>query len=395
MRRIDGDWARRKRRLSTFEVATLQTGLLAVAVGAVTAFFMTDATGGVPRVLGLAGLAALLLCAAARGVRLYRAGVKASLPVAVGRTPVRIRPARGFIACAVVVAVALPLAAAVALLVIVSWAWLLVAGVLLIGGAVTLTAATEDDDRYRFLGASTERAEALLQRLCIRADMPVPPLIVDYDARANAWTAGGRIHVTDTLLELLDDRELEAVLAHELAHLARRDAAVMEICSAPSRVLVGYAALVGRGTLRGAAFLERPTLRGVASVLDLPMPWGIALLLVFFALLCVPPAFVVGWISRLSMLGISRAREHSADAAAVTLTGSPSALASALMKLDGQRQWTARQDLREAYSMLCIVGSARSRLGRLLSTHPPIAARVERLEALERSMQARPYRRRR
>jgi heat shock protein HtpX len=392
MRRIDGDWASQKRRLSVFEVATLQTGLLAVAVGAVTALFVSDATGGVPRVLGLAGLAALLLCAASRGGRLYRAGIKASLPAAVGRTPVRIRPARGFIACAVVVAVVLPLAAAVALLVIVDWAWLLVAGVLVIGGAVTFVTATGDDNAYHFYGSSAQRAEALLLRLCIRADMPVPPLVVEYDADANAWTAGGRIHVTDTLLELLDERELEAVLAHELAHLARRDAAVMEICSAPSRVLVGYAALVGRGTLRGAASVERPSLRGVLSILELPLPWGIALLLAFFALLCVPPAFVVGWISRLSVLGISRAREHSADAAAVTLTGSPSALASALMKLDCQRQWTPRHDLRQAYSMLCIVASARSRLGRLLSTHPPVAARVERLEALERRIQARPRR---
>ena len=375
MRRIDV----RRGRLSWLEVTALRTGLLAIVAGAVWAFVVSDARGGVPRVLGLAGLLALLLCAGSRGVRLYRAGVKSSLPAAVGRTHVRIRPARGFIASAVVVALVLPLAAAVAIVAIVDWSWLLVAGVVLIGGAAALAATTGDSDGYRFLGAATDGAETLLQRLCVRADMPVPPLIVEFDARANAWTAGGRIHVTDTLLDVLDERELAAVIAHELAHLARRDAAIMEICSAPSRVLIGYADLV-----------VRRARRGIRVVADLPVPWGVAAFVIFFGVLCLPAAFVVGWASRLSALGISRAREHSADAVAATLTGSPSALASALMKLDDQREWRPRRDLREVSSMLCIVGW-RSRWGRAFSTHPPVADRVRRLEELERRIQARPY----
>jgi heat shock protein HtpX len=103
---------------------------------------------------------------------------------------------------------------------------------------------------------------------------------------------------------------------------------------------------------------------------------------------------VIGWVSRLSVLGMSRARELSADAAAATLTGRPSALASALLKLERQREWAPRSDLRqvEAYAVLCIVGTPRSGLGRLFATHPPTAARVERLEEIESRMQSQPAR---
>jgi heat shock protein HtpX len=207
----------------------------------------------------------------------------------------------------------------------------------------------------------------------MRADIPVPKLVVVPGSMATAWTVGGRIHVTRKLLDLLDDGELEAVLAHELAHLAHRDAVVIEICSAPSRVLLACARTLSRwvvGLVRSPA-LMLPGGTMVASAVSVA------------ALFAAPPAFLIGWTSRLSVLGLSRAREFAADAAAATLTGRPSALASALMKLDQQRAWTPRRDLRqvEAYAVLCIVGTGRSRL---LSTHPPVAARVRRLEALER-----------
>ena len=377
MRRIDVHWAHLGTRLSAFETGMLRTGLLSLAVAATTAVIVWDARGGA-RVLGLAGLLALLLCGASRGVRLYRAGVRASLPVSVGRTPVRIRPARGFVAISIALAVLLPLAASVALLVVVDWVWLLVAGVALLGAACAVLARTGEEERL--YARAAEVPEALLQRLCIRADMPVPRVVVEYDIRANAWTAGGRIHLTDMLLELLDERELEAVLAHEVAHLARRDAGVMEICSAPSRVLLAFTTLVRRRLVR----LTR-------GLIDHGAPLGLPVGMVILAALTVPPAFVAGWISRLSLLGLSRAREHSADAAAATLTGSPSALVSALLKLDGQGGWTPRRDLRQA-EMLCIVPAVRTRLERMLSTHPSTAARVKRLEALEIAIQAGPHR---
>ena len=379
---VRSHWQRalRAAQLSAFEGSASLTGVLLTVAAAVAALVASE-TGGFPRAVGLAGLGAIVLAAASRGVRLYRAGVTASLPTSVGKLEVRVRPARGFGVITMALAVVLPLALAVGVLVLVEWAWLLVAGVVLLGcGALIATWARDawDERPYEMTSAS---ASARLQRLCMRADMPVPELVVEHAAVANAWTAKGRIHVTSSVLEMLDDGELEAVLAHELAHLARRDAAVMEICSAPSRVLLAFAGVL-------AARLTRWTR-------DFAFHGSISLSVAswILAVLAIPPAFVVGWISRLSVLGMSRAREFSADAVAVTLTGRPSALASALLKLDGQHEWAPRSDLREveAYAVLCIVGARSSRLGRLFSTHPATATRVKRLEAIETRLQAGPY----
>ena len=378
---IRSHWQRalRATQLSAFEGSSSLAGVLLTVAGAVAAVAASEA-GGLPRAVGLAGLGAIALCAASRGVRLYRAGVSASLPASVGKLKVRVRPARGFGVLTMALAVALPLAVAVAVLVLVEWAWLPVAGVVLLGcGALIATWAREAGSRRPY-EMSSAAASACLQRLGMRADMPVPEVVVEHAAVANAWTAKGRIHVTSSVLEMLDDGELEAVLAHELAHLARRDAAVMEICSAPSRVLLAFAGVL---TTRLTRWTRDFAFHGSISLSV--ATWVLAVL-------AIPPALVVGWISRLSLLGMSRARELSADAAAVTLTGRPSALASALLKLDGRHEWVPRSDLREveASAVLCIVGAGGSRLGRLFSTHPPTATRVKRLEAIEKRLQARP-----
>jgi heat shock protein HtpX len=196
----------------------------------------------------------------------------------------------------------------------------------------------------------------------MRADIPVPHLVVEPGPVANAWTTRGRIHVTRPLLKLLDQSELEAVLAHELAHLAYRDAAVMDVCSAPSRVLLGFVGVVASGFRAW-----------VRNLFDIGFP-GIAIWSAILAALSVPPALLFGWVSRLSVLGMSRAREFAADAAAAALTGRPSALASALLKLDRESDRMPRADLRQVKgrAVLCILGTETSRLGPLFSTHPPL-----------------------
>jgi heat shock protein HtpX len=296
---------------------------------------------------------------------------------------VRARPARAFNVSAVTLALVLPFAACAIVLALVHWAWILLSGVLLMAAVALYSTWAREASGERPYTWPDATASGLLGRLCMRADMRVPELVMEPGPVANAWTAGGRIHVTRSLLELLDDAELEAVLAHEVAHLAHRDAAVMEICSAPSRVLLAF-----------ARFLPPRIVRWLRGLLEFGR-FGVTLwlALVILAALCVPPAFVIGWVSRLSVLGMSRVREFSADAAAATLTGRPSALASALMKLERQRDWTPSADLRQvdAIAVLCIVGVARARLGRLLSTHPPTAERVRRLEETESRIQAGPY----
>jgi heat shock protein HtpX len=371
--------ALRAAKLSAFEESSSLAGLLLIVAAVVAALVGSDA-GGLARVIGSIGLIAFVMCATSRGVRLYRAGITASLPTSVGKVHVRARPARGFGVSTVALALVLPLAAGVALVALVDWAWLPLAGVLMLGCVGMFVTWVREATGERPWTGSSVAATELLQRLCMRADMRVPELVVEPGPVASAWTAGGRIHVTRPLFELLDPPELEAVLAHEVAHLARRDAAVMEICSAPSRVLLAFTGFFAPRLARWMSHLAGLSGASVA----------IALVLV----LCVPPAFVVGWISRLSVLGMSRAREFSADAAAAMLSGRPSALASALVKLERGRDWAPRADLRqvEAYAVLCIVGNNRSRLGRFFSTHPPTAARVKRLEETEIRLQAGPYR---
>jgi heat shock protein HtpX len=259
---------------------------------------------------------------------------------------------------------------------------MVLAGVLLFGGIGVMLAYKSAAADYRRRAHVSTTASVLLDRLCMRADIRVPELVAEGGGLASACTAGGRIHVTTALLDLLDEAELEAVLAHELAHLARRDAAVMEVCSAPSRFLLAF---VGFLTPRLPRWLRRSTLSSA--------PLGIPIALVVLTVLAIPPSFVIGWISRLSVLGMSRARELAADAGAAALTGRPSALASALLKLDRQREWAPRADLRQAYAnaVLCVVGTQGRWLGRLFATHPPTALRVQRLEELEGRLQARPY----
>ncbi len=244
MRRFHVRQEAKKGRLSTLEKQSLLIGV-GLIVAAPFAAVATDNPAEVARFLASAGLAVLLLCATLRAVAHYRAGATASLPRAVGRVSVRIRPARGFGVAAVLLALVLPVAAGVTVLAVVVWSWLLVAPVVLIGCAALFVrwadAAAAVDCTYRL---SCPAASELLERLCMRADIPVPELVVENDVVANAWTAGGRIHLTSELVDRLDQRELEAVLAHELAHLARRDAAVMEICSAPSGMLLGFAGLL-------------------------------------------------------------------------------------------------------------------------------------------------------
>ncbi|HET8950206.1 MAG TPA: M48 family metalloprotease [Solirubrobacteraceae bacterium] len=346
--------------LSTLELNLILGGLVLLAAALVAALAAEDA-GGARRLVACAGLVSLLLSAGAYALRIRRAGEPAALPVSVGRT--RIAPARGFAAATVAVAVVLPLAAAATGLVLYDRAWLPVAAVLVLGGAHAIANGPRRPavDEYRW-PRDHELANELLQRLCMRAGMRAPELVVEPAAVANAWTSRGRIHVSLPLIELLDRNELEAVIAHEVAHLARRDVAVMEICSAPSRVLLGYSSAIIR-VPKGLLF---------SQLLGL---W-------ILALLCVPCAFALAWLSRLLVLGSSRSRECAADTAASALTGRPSALASALLKLEAERDWAPRDDLREV-SVLCIVGTGRRLLGGLLESHPPTAARVRRLEAIE------------
>jgi heat shock protein HtpX len=205
----------------------------------------------------------------------------------------------------------------------------------------------------------------IVSRLCVLADLPQPEIVVEDEREPNSWLVGlrrgrSRLHVTRGLLALLEPAELEAVVAHELAHLAHRDAAVMTAVGGPGAVLLGG----GRHMNGGFIWLS----------------FG------FFV------AAGIGWLSRLGTQALSRHRELAADAGAAALTGRPTALTTALRKVSGQLRVVPREDLRvaaarDAFNLLPAEVPAGGLKGRLLGTHPPLAVRLERLERLEQTLQ--------
>jgi Zn-dependent protease with chaperone function len=202
----------REARLSSVEESSFVTGVLLVLAGALMAVAGDD-PGGPARALGTIGLGVLGVLAIRRAVCLYRVNVAASLPRSVGRVSVRIRPGRVSTVKTAALALVLPAAAAVALVAVVDWGWIAIACGLLLGCLGVLVTAVRNRSGELPHGEPPTAASALLERLCMRADIPVPQLVVQPGPTANAWTTGGRVHLTTQLVRLLDESELEAVLA--------------------------------------------------------------------------------------------------------------------------------------------------------------------------------------
>jgi heat shock protein HtpX len=246
------------------------------------------------------------------------------------------------------------------------------AAIVFAGAAVVVALQLRTSDRLllRAIGAreaNPPELEAAVNRVCMLADMPRPRLMVARTSMPNALAVGrtrdeATLCVTTEMLRVLDPPELEAVVAHELAHIQNRDAIVMTIASFLSLV----AALVARFIPN----LGHAALRVVALV-----------------------AGLVAWaLSALLLRSLSRYRELAADRSAALMTGRPSALASALMKLD--RALSAglpKKDLRAAQSVaaFCIVApNPRRRFERLVSTHPSTERRIAALAELEQRLQS-------
>jgi heat shock protein HtpX len=215
----------------------------------------------------------------------------------------------------------------------------------------------------------------LLERLCGLTGLPVPRLAIKETAVRTSFTLGWRpwdstIVVTRGLLERLELAEVEAVLAHELAHAAHYDAFVMSVISVPARML--------HRVLRWAASLPRRSLLTIPLLLYL-------LPVLFFA-------WVLDALATLHVLAMSRCRELVADRGAAFVTGRPEALMSALQKLSGPAPLIPDDDLRETASeepFLILPTNWEGGGGgldpfRLFPTHPPLSRRLEELGALSR-----------
>jgi heat shock protein HtpX len=232
----------------------------------------------------------------------------------------------------------------------------------LVGVVVTVRDRASKADGRDVTPAEAPELHAIVERLCVVADLAKPRIVVEDEHQPNSWIVSvgrdrARLHVTRGLLERLDPSELEAVVGHELAHVAHRDATVMTVVGGPGAVLAGG----GSRMMRVGVFPVN--IGGVA-------------------------AFVIGWLAGLGSLALSRYREFAADAGAVALTGNPAALASALMKVSDGVLALPSRDLRDVASRdpFHLLPVRRER--RLLATHPSLTARVARLERLESRVQS-------
>lgn len=212
-----------------------------------------------------------------------------------------------------------------------------------------------------------------VDRLCALADMPKPRVAIAEADLPNAFAAGRSpdkavVCVTRGLLRRLDEPELEAVLAHELSHVAHRDVAVMTIAS-----FLGLAAgLVVRFAFYAGLFGGR---RGGRD-------GGVPVVLVIMVV-----SAVVYGLSFLLTRALSRYRELAADRAAAAVTGRPSTLAAALVKVSGEMSKIPTRDLRGVESLNAFFFtpalSQGFSLSSLFSTHPSLERRLEQLARIE------------
>ncbi len=218
---------------------------------------------------------------------------------------------------------------------------------------------------------------AIVERLCVQADLPKPKVGVIETSMPNACAMGKSkkattVCATRGILELLSPAELEGVMAHELTHVINRDVLVMTLASffATLSALILQFALFFGGGFGGGYGRSRDEEQDIMIVL-------------------LVSAFVYA-ISFLLLRALSRYREYAADRGSAVLTGRPSALASALLKISGTMERVPTQDLRKAEPMsafFILPARTKTSLMNIFSDHPPLAKRLAALERLESQLQ--------
>jgi heat shock protein HtpX len=253
------------------------------------------------------------------------------------------------------------------------------AAALLVVGAVTWLVTVWRGDKI-VLAANGARevgpdAEPMLhnvvEEMAIAAGLPKPRVAIIETPALNAFAAGMRtdnavIGVTRGLLQTLNRDELQGVIAHEMSHVRSLDMRYMTAVGVMAGLIALVADMMMRGTLRGGVGRDRGGKGNLVSVL----------IVLAFAILA-PIA------ARLVQFAVSRQREYLADANSVQLTRNPLGLIAALEKLGGQAPVAELGN--RATQHLFIVNPLRdfaANVSALTATHPPIAARIERLQNL-------------
>lgn len=218
---------------------------------------------------------------------------------------------------------------------------------------------------------------ALVDRLCALADLPKPRVAIAESDVPNAFATGRNqraavVCVTTGIMRRLDEPELEAVLAHELSHVAHRDVAVMTVAS----FLGVLAGLITRFTLYAGFY----GLGGDGDG-DGDRDGGLPVLAILLV------SVLVYAVSFLLIRALSRYRELAADRSGAMLTGAPSKLASALVKVTGEMGRIPTRDLRAAEpfnAFFFTPALARGfSISSLFSTHPTLEQRLDQLARLE------------
>ena len=221
--------------------------------------------------------------------------------------------------------------------------------------------------------AEAPEFHAMIDRLCVQADLPKPRVAVADTDMPNAFAIGrsprnATVCATTGIMRILTPAELEGVMAHELTHVQNRDVLVM--------TLAGFFATVAAYIVQFGFFF------GAGE--DDDGDSFVVLLLVSLAVYAV---------SFFLMQALSRYREFAADRGSGIITGRPSALASALLKISGTMDRIPQKDLRatsELAAFYIFPPKAKAAIGGLFSTHPPMEKRIAALQRLEAQLQGVP-----
>ena len=222
--------------------------------------------------------------------------------------------------------------------------------------------------------AQEPELHSIVERLCLQADLPKPRVCVMETPMPNAFAMGKSkssttVCATRGILDLLSPAELEGVMGHELTHVINRDVLVMTLAS----FFASLAALI----------LQFSFFFGGGYGRDSEEEDGI--------ILVVLASIVVYAVSFFLLRALSRYREFAADRGGAVLTGRPSALSSALIKITGAIERVPAQDLRQAEGMsafFIIPARTKQSLYNIFSDHPPLEKRLAALQRLESQLQS-------
>ena len=255
------------------------------------------------------------------------------------------------------------------------------AGIVIViaGGLALLQLFASDKMALAAMGAhevtpqQAPELHAMIERLCVQADLPKPKIAVANTRMPNAFALGrspksATVCATTGIMEMLTPAELEGVMAHELTHVANRDVMVMTLAAFFATIaayIVQFGFYFGGG-MGGGGYGNSDDDDNVSFI-------------------------AVYAVSFLLMRMLSRYREFAADRGAAIITGRPSALASALMKISSGMHRIPQQDLRATSQLAAFYifppGTGKA-LGELFATHPSMEKRIAALQRLEGQLQS-------